>query len=442
VSAPPATAGAPAITRRLFLLGIIGPLTGVSIGVDGGDIFQIVAAETLELDPRAVGGALLFGALSIPVQIWAARIPLARARHNIRIYLVLMGAMALASSLLVAAAPPGSWIAGLVLVIAVLAEIAVSVLFATSWQPLISYTLSVDQRQFVNGRGRASAGVALLGGAVLVGHLDQAGRALFLAGLAVVSVVVAWSLRVLPPPPPPGGRPVDAGGTAATHGRDGGSLTNVFISLPAMAFASWPLLVSYAAVVLGPGGNLGLLAGAMALGGVVASALWRDPGPHLVPLIRLAALVVAVCSAAIVALGSVWPDAVAAALLVTVAVGTAARTTMRTAVMELAHRRIDTSNSVRVMTMIDVVGSTAFQVGAFLAGFLIAASADAGGPIDPYEIWLLVTAAGLLVAAARFRASPSGSSPASSSASWSASSSASRPGSSGARRRSPRPRAR
>ena len=92
-------------------------------------------------------------------------------------------------------------------------------------------------------------------------------------------------------------------------------------------------------------------------------------------------------------------------LLIAVCIGAAARTTLRTAVMELTHRRINTTNAVRVMTMIDVVGSTSFQVGAFFAGFLIAASADGRsvGPVDPYQLWLLVTAALLALAAARFR---------------------------------------
>lgn len=137
-----------------------------------------------------------------------------------------------------------------------------------------------------------------------------------------------------------------------------------------------------------------------------ALALWRDPGDRLVPVIRVAALAVAACSVAIVALGSsIGPGmgSEAVALLVAAAIGAGGRTVLRTAVMELVHRRVDTTNSVRVMTLIDVVGSTSFQIGAFAAGLLIAASTGASGPVDPYRTWLLVTAAALLVVAARFR---------------------------------------
>lgn len=413
------------IKRRLFLLGVVAPLTAVSIGVDGGDIFQILAAETLELDPRAVGTALLFGALSIPVQIWAARIPLARARHNIRLYLWLLAAMAFATAALVALAPPGTWIAGLVLAIAVLAEIAVSVLYATSWQPLIAYTLTIDQRQQILGPGRAVTGVALLGAALLFGQLGQVGRALFLVALGLAAMVVGWMLHILPPPPeatpesgpeaPTEAEPepepepaaTDEPGTATPPHRDPASLTNVFIALPAVALASWPLLVYYASVVMWPDGNLGLLAGAMALGAVVASARWRNPGDRLINRIRLSAGVVAACSFGIVILGRPIDGVLAATgLLGLVAAGSAARTTLRIGVMELAHRRIDTTNSVRIMTLFDVVGSTSYQVGAFAAGFLIASSVDRSGPIDAYQAWLLATSVALLVAAARFRLRP------------------------------------
>jgi hypothetical protein len=434
--------GDESIKWRLLLLGVTSPLIGVSIGVDGGDIFQMLAVETLALDPRAVGTALLFGALSIPIQIWAARIPLERARHNIRIFILAMGAMALISSILVLTATPGSGIAGTVLIIAVVAEIAVSVLFATAHQPIISYTLTVDQRQFINGPARAVAGLVILLSAVVFGQLPDTGRAVFLAALSVAALAVGWSLRILPPPPATGSDTesgpadtdtgtsetgseiVDAGRATdptpgqqndASTGTGDGSLTNVFLALPAAAFASWPLLISYAAVTLLPEGNLGLLAGAMMLGSVVASALWRDPGHRLIPIIRAAAAVVAICSIIIVALDGPDRRPAVITLFVAITVGAAARTTLRAGIMELAHRRIDTTNSVRVMTMIDVVGSTSFQVGAFVAGFLIAASRNPAntldlntgvGSLDLYELWLLATAVILVLVATRFRARP------------------------------------
>ena len=127
--------GSEKIKQRLFAVGIVGFLSALSIGVDGHPIFQILAVESLGLGPRAIGIALGLGTLSIPVQIWAARIPLSRARHNVRLFLWTMGLMALGTAALVAVAEPGSWVAGLALVVAIAAEISVSVLMATAWQP-------------------------------------------------------------------------------------------------------------------------------------------------------------------------------------------------------------------------------------------------------------------------------------------------------------------
>jgi hypothetical protein len=351
-----------------------------------------------------VGTALLLGALSVPLQLWAVRIPLARARHNARLFMWLIGAMTLTTAAVVQWAEPGSLIAGTVLLIAVVAEIAVSVLFATSWQPLISYTLSASQRQFIIGRASAASGAALLVAVVVFGELERSGRAVFLAVIGLTAFVVAWALRILPPPPNPAHTPTVDTFVTPERAEEPGPLTNVFIALPASAFASWPLLVTYAATVLWPDGNLGILAGSMSLGAVVALALWRDPAHRLLPLLRVAAMVVAICTAIIVGLDKPVDSGPAVGILLgAAAVGSAARSTLRTGILELAHRRIDTSNSVRIMTMIDVVASTSFQVGAFVAGLLIAASIDSTAAVDPYQVWLLVSAAALVVAAARFR---------------------------------------
>lgn len=398
------------VTSRLFWLGVVGPLAAISIGVDGGDIFQILAVDNLELDPRAIGIALGLGTLSVPLQIWAARIPLHRARHNIRIFLSLMGTMALATGALVAFATPGSLVAGLVLVIAVLAEIAVSVLFATAWQPLISYTLSAKQRQFVNGQGRATAGLAVLVSVILFGQLDRPGRALFLVFVGLAAFVVAWMLRVLPAPPSPVGPPDPAGqhdDLQTSQLEQRAALKNIYLALPASALASWPLFVTYAALVLWPTVNLGYLGAALAVGSIGASAAWSDPGDRLIPVIRLAAVVVAVCSAALAAIdGPIETDTSGAVLLAILAVGAAGTTTIRIGIMELLHRRVNTENSVKVMTMVDVIGSTTFQAGFFVAGFLIASSVDSTNRLDPYQTWILATALVMLAAVARLRPDP------------------------------------
>ncbi|NNC78846.1 MAG: hypothetical protein HKN94_01720, partial [Acidimicrobiales bacterium] len=390
----PEAAGFSTFTRRLFLVGVCVPLTGTSIGIDGGEIFQILAIENLDLDPRAIGIALGLGTLSVPVQIWAARIPLERARTNLRIFLGLLGAMALLTAGLVRFAEPGTTIAALALVVAILAEIGVSVLFATSWQPLLSYVLTSPQRQIINGQGRATTGVALLVSVVLFGQLGQTGRALFLFALAVFVWWVSWLLRVLPAPEgSSAGVDAHLAKDAADESRKSAGLRNIYLALPASALAGWPLLLTYIALVLWPTANLGLVGAALAFGGIGAASLWRDPGEHLLDVIRIGAVATAACSIAIALFaGPITSNAAGALLLGIIVVGTAARTTMRAGIMELAHRRIDSSNAVRVMTMFDVIGSTSFQIGFFIVGFLIAASVDTTASVNPFQLWLWATA--------------------------------------------------
>ena len=414
-----APVGSEPVKRALLSLRIVGFLTALSIGVDGHPIFQILAVESLGLGPRAIGIALGLGTLSIPVQIWAARIPLARARHNVRLFLVGVGVMALITAGLILFARPGSWVAGLALAIAILAEIAVSVLMAPSFQPLISYGLTAAQRQFMLGPAQAITGIVILVTTALVGALDDTGRALFLIVVAVAALVVARALRILPPPPdaaePEAGRaavtrdanpdPEDSGGS---DGRSG--IIELYLTMPAVAVGSWPLLVTYAALVLWPDGNLGLLGAALAAGSILASLLWRDPGNALIPVIRAAAVGTAICTAALVALDGPLEGGRAPIVLLALAVfGSAFRSAAMTGIMELIHRRIDTTNSVRVMTMIDVIGSTSAQLNLFVAGFLIAASAGGStlaAGLDSYQVWIVAMAGVLMLATARLRSRP------------------------------------
>lgn len=399
---------------RLLLSSTVVVCCAISVGVDGGPIFQILAVENLALDPRAIGIALGLGTLSIPVQIWAARIPLERARHNLRIFLLMIGAMTIATGALVGWAPPGSWVAGLALVIAIAAEIAVSVLFATSWQPLIGYTMSVTQRQFLLGRGQAAKGVAVLVAVALFGELGQDGRALMLVLLGVAAFAAAASLHVLPPPGHTRG-PVDTrvADVAAQATTDRSSvdapgihrrMIDIYLVLMVTAVAGFPLVITYAALVLWPTGNLGLLGAAASAGAIAASALWTDFGPRLISVVRSGALATAMVSIGLVALGGpIEGTGPAAAFLILAALGGAAMTFFRTGVFEMAHRRIDETNSVRIMTIIDVIGSTTAQLGMFVVGFLIAASEDSSAAVDPYEWWLIGSAALAVLAAIGLR---------------------------------------
>lgn len=406
--------GSEKIKQRLFAVGIVGFLSALSIGVDGHPIFQILAVESLGLGPRAIGIALGLGTLSIPVQIWAARIPLSRARHNVRLFLWTMGMMTLGTAALVAVAEPGSWVAGLALVVAIAAEISVSVLMATAWQPLIAYSLSPVQRAFMLGPAAAIRGMVILGSTVLVGALDRTGRTVFLLVVGVAVLVVAETLRQIPAPPDPG----PASGSEQTRTTSSSTrqplptgIWSLYIMTAALALGRWPLLVTYAAITLWPTGNLGLLGAALSAGGIAASLLWRDPGRHVLTAIRIGALLTAVCTIGLATMdGPITTTAGAGVLLVVTAIGSAARNVTGTASMELVHRRIDTTNSVQVMTMLDVIGSTTFQLNLFVAGFLIAATA-ATSPFevlgfDAFQLWILVMAAVELIAAARLRLRP------------------------------------
>jgi len=421
--------GSEKIKVRLLAVGIVGFLSALSIGVDGHPIFQIIAVETLGLGPRAIGIALGLGTLSIPVQIWAARIPLRRARHNVRLFLHSMGAMALATAALVALAEPGSWVAGLALVVAVVAEISVSVLMATAWQPLISYSLSPVQRAFMLGPAAAIRGVVILGSTVLVGVLDRTGRTVFLVAVGLAVLAVAETLRRLPAPPdselagdddagtPPAPPEVASGelgtGSYKSSARDPlpDGVTNLYVMMAAGALGRWPLLVTYAAVKLWPTGNLGLLGAAMAAGSITASTLWRNPGRHVLTVIRIGAATAGLWTIGLVAInGPVSSTATAAVLLAIAALGTASRSVVGTATIELLHRRIDRTNSVRIMTMLDVIGSTTAQLNMFVAGFLIAASASTTeftvGGLDVFELWILTMAVVEVAAAAHLRMRP------------------------------------
>lgn len=87
--------------RRYIPATIIGPLVGASLGIDGGPIFQILAVENLGLSAAAIGVAFGLGVVSLPIQLYASRLPIERARRNVQISLVLAALQAWVLAVLV-----------------------------------------------------------------------------------------------------------------------------------------------------------------------------------------------------------------------------------------------------------------------------------------------------------------------------------------------------
>ena len=197
-----AVAEGPSPTRRLIAVILTVPLMATAVGIDGSSMFQILATQNLQLSPRVIGIAFGLGVLSIPFQLLAARIPLWQARRNLRLFLVVMAALTVALAALVFAEVTGTP-AYLALLITVVAEIAVSVLYATSLQPLLSYGLGTEQRQQLGRIVRPIGSVLIAAVVIGFGAAGASGRGVMLMVIAVVGVGAAGSLRHIAAPPRP-----------------------------------------------------------------------------------------------------------------------------------------------------------------------------------------------------------------------------------------------
>lgn len=120
------------------------------LGIDGGAIFQIIAAEELGLDATAIVTAFAMGVLSVPGQLLAARLPLWRARRHLQIFVVTVAVQCAVLAALVGIRAVDERLAVVALGVTVVAEICLSVLYAPAWQPLVRHTLDTKRRQAVN----------------------------------------------------------------------------------------------------------------------------------------------------------------------------------------------------------------------------------------------------------------------------------------------------
>lgn len=389
---------------------LLTPVLGSVLGLDGGAIFQIFATENLGLSSASLGIAFGLGVVSVPVQVWAARMPLWRARRNLQICLAVGALQAGVLALLMVTGTTGR-VAMVALAVTVTAEISISVLFATAWQPLLSYALPSVDRQQINSRVRAVGGGLLAASLLVFAALSQTWRAVFVVVVGLFALWSAVGLRRLPAPEPPapGGT---AAGPAPPRPPSAGGLRLVYIALALVNAGSLPLLLVYVHSVIWPAANLGLV-GAVQLAGTLAAWLsWRPTAAGVVRRARAAALALTVSGVFLAALNApVTHRSAQLALLAAVAVAAGAATTIRLALLELAHRFIDDASSVRAFTVLDVVASTSLQLGLLVAGLLVAVSSSAQDwLVDPYRAFVLVFAVATVAVTSRLR-SEAGSAP-------------------------------
>ena len=376
------------------------PALKSATGIDGGAIFQILAAEDLGLDSRAIGIAFAMGVLSLPVQLIAARLPLWRARQHLQVFLALAAIQCWVLALLVGFDVAGQRVALVALGVTVIAEISLSVLYAPAWQPLLKFALTTEGRQAVNSRARAAGGVLAAATVVLFGAVGADLRTVVLVIVGALAALVAITVSRLPSPARPACRDTDVAAIRQQQSLPAG-LRWIYLVLGLCGLAAaWPLFLVYAHDVLWPTANLGLL-GAVQLGGsLLAAATWRPTEADLTSRTTRAGgvLIAAVIAMAVVRV-PVESRAEEVVTLAALATGAASAATIALALLEGAHREVDDETSVKALTIFDVVESTSLQVGLLIAGFLVSASATrTEWLVDPYRLYLVIVTVGILLA--------------------------------------------
>jgi hypothetical protein len=390
--------------RRYIPATILAPLVGASLGIDGGPIFQILAVENLGLSAAAIGLAFGLGAVSLPIQLYASRLPIERARSNVQIFLVLAALQAWVLAGLVGMGATGG-LATVALGVTVTAEISLSVFFATAWQPLLASGLDTYGRQRLNSTWPALARGVLAGAVVLFAALESAGRSVFLTVVGALCIATAIGLNAIdsPRPVPPPTATAAASRSSATALAPATRIALVVFA--AVNLGAVPLWLVYLDEVLWPTANLGAIAAVQTVASMVALLAWRSTAGDVTRRALVASIATLAAAAAVALLdgpvGSGAQQTVVVGATAVVAIGT---TTVRVAMLEAAHRVVRPANTVRAFTLIDVVASTSLQAGLLLGGLLITASTDTGAVFaDPYRSFVVVTSAATIPAILWFR---------------------------------------
>jgi hypothetical protein len=383
--------------RRYIPATILAPLVGASLGVDGGPIFQILAIENLGLSATAIGIAFGLGVASLPIQLYASRIPIERARRNVQIFLALAAVQAWLLALLVGVGATGGF-ATVALGVTITAEISVSVLYATAWQPLLASGVDTHGRQQLNSTWPAIARGILAGALVLFAALDSGGRSLFLVVIGALAIATALGLNSIDPPAP---APSNAA-ESTTSTRSAKSATAlapasriVLVVFAAINIGAIPLWLVYLNKVLWPTANLGAIAAVQTVASMAALLAWKSTDGDVTRRALIAAVATLAAAASIATLDSpVGSDAQQAILVAATAAMAGGATTARIAMLEATHRVVTPANTVRAFTLLDVVASTSLQAGLLISGFLITASANPETSLtDPYRAFVVITTA-------------------------------------------------
>lgn len=394
--------GAPPSERasRFVPVALTKPALAAALGIDGGAIFQILAVEDLGLSPAAIGTAFGLGLVSLPLQLWAGRMPLRLARRNLQVFLVLAAVQSGLLAWLVAVGATGG-LAATALVVTVTAEVAISVFFATAWQPLLATRVRSRDRQRINS-GWAALGRGLLAGLLIVfSAVEVTGRTLLLVALSLVALGVAANLgRVAdtdsPVPAPSSSEP------SVRPGRLNPALWWVLASFTAVNLGALPLWLVHLSRVMWPTAELGVIGAIQTFAVVGALLCWRPTDGDLGRRALIGALLMLGGSLALVGVGNtaVSSREHAVVLLVTVAM-TFGMVYASLALLETAHRLVgQQGGAVRVFTLIDVVDSSSLQLGLFVGGLLVSWSARAATGA-PYLAFVVATSILAVAAVAR-----------------------------------------
>ena len=374
--------------RRFVPTTLLKPLLCAALGIDGGPLFQILAVEDLGLSPTAIGTAFALGLLSLPAQVWATRLPLHRARRHLQLFLAVTAAQALFLAWLLGIGATGR-LAATALAVTVTAEVAISVLYVPAWQPLLSSRARHADRQRLNAFWSAVARGLLAGVLVVFSAANVGGRVVILVVLGTVAIGTAFQLQRLRAP------------RAEEHvsGEQGSALVKapmpsatkwILASLALLNLGALPLWLVYVSHVW-PGADLGIIGATQTIAAVAALLAWRTTDGPIGRRAMAGALVVLAGSLSLPAIGQPVEKVVQqGAVLAVTAAMTGGMTYASIALLESAHRLVVHGSSVRDFTILDVVDSSSLQLGLFIGGLLVSASAG-DTRWTPYVVFVIMT---------------------------------------------------